>query len=96
MELEALKKLFSLADKQTKEGKFEQAIKTYKKIIKSAGEDNRAKHLAHWGIGDIYLNARETTDAEYHLKEALKIDPENPDYHYLLGCSYNYDNKTDK
>jgi tetratricopeptide (TPR) repeat protein len=93
---EQLKKLFTQADKETKRGNLQNAIKAYQEIVKISERDVRAKHIAFWGIGEIYLNAKEYEQAEYYLKEALKLAPDEPSYHYLLGCTYRYKNDIEK
>ena len=54
--IDKIEELFSKADNETKAGNFVKAIVIYEKIIKLAKKNKRAKHIAHWGIGEIYLD----------------------------------------
>ncbi|OVE80085.1 hypothetical protein BVY01_00915 [bacterium I07] len=88
--------LFQKADYETRDGNFQKAINHYQRILKLSSEDIRSQHLAHWGIGDIYLNQGQYEQAEHHLSKAVKLDPGQWMYRYLLGCTYTYMEEIDK
>jgi len=91
-----LETLFQNAEKATRSGKHGEAIGYYEKILEKSSPNASAHHLAHWGIGDIHLNAKDYSRAELHLKRAIELSPKAPNYHYLLGCCYTYIDETDK
>ena len=82
--------LFKTADHETREGNYEKAIEMYEKVIEICREDTPPVHLAHWGIGEIHLNNRRYQESRYHLSRALELEPNEPIYHYLLGCTFRY------
>jgi tetratricopeptide (TPR) repeat protein len=82
--------LFERAAEDTKTGRLESAIDAYRRILRQSDLKSKAQHLAHWGIGEIHLNRKEYDKAELHLKKALELKPDEPIYHYLLGCTYRY------
>ena len=85
-----LRNLFNSAAEATREGNHSQAIRVYEEILDLAPPNSEARHLAHWGIGDIHLNHQELSKAESHFLSAIEIKPNVADYHYLLGCCYTY------
>lgn len=90
-----LQNLFAIADQETKAGNFQAAIRAYQKILRQSEPGSQARHLAHWGIGEIQLNNKQYDKAEFHLKKALELKPDEPIYHYLLGCAYRYINNVE-
>lgn len=44
--------------------------------------------VAHYYLGKIYLQLRDYDQAVAHCKTAVKIQPENAEYHFCLGLSY--------
>jgi tetratricopeptide (TPR) repeat protein len=85
-----IRELFAKAGGEMKNGNVDLAIEIYDEILRVASPNSEAIHLAHWGIGDIHLNRKELTDAEFHFRCAIQLNPENADYHYLLGCCLTY------
>jgi len=85
-----IRHLFNSAAEATREGNHPQAIRIYEEILELAAPNSEARHLAHWGIGDIHLNRQELQKAENHLLKAIEIKPDEANYHYLLGCCYTY------
>ena len=85
-----LAELFRRADDATKRGNTDAAIRAYQAILENSEETAKARHLAHWGIGEIHLNAKRYDRAEFHLKKALELSPDEAIYHYLLGCTFKY------
>ena len=90
-----IEELFKTADYATKEGNYKKAIEIYDKVIEICMEGTPPVHLAHWGIGEIHLNNHRYKKAEYHLGKALELEPNEPIYHYLLGCTFRYMDKID-
>jgi len=88
-----VEKLFKAADHATREGNYEKAIEMYEKAIEICREDTPPVHLAHWGIGEIHLNNHRYEEARYHLSRAIELEPNEPVYHYLLGCTFRYMNE---
>ena len=94
--MKKLDELFHNAGEATRSGSFSEAIGFYEEILKLSSRDPKAQHLAHWGIGDIHLNHKNYPQAELHLKKAIELNPNEGNYHYLLGCNYTYTNEIDK
>ena len=94
--MDRIRRLFETADQETMKGNHSKAVEAYKEILRLAENDKRTQHIAHWGIGDIYLNNKQYSKAEYHLKKAVQLDPDEPIYNYLLGCTYTYLQETDR
>ncbi len=90
MDINRIGKLFQVANNETESGNYTRAIEAYHEIIDRYPEDERAVHMAYWGIGDIHLNNSAYEKAEYNFKKALELAPDQADYHYLLGCTYRY------
>lgn len=94
--MDRIAQLFKTADQETKKGNHTKAVEAYNEILRLSENDKRTQHIAHWGIGDIYLNTKQYSKAKYHLKKAVKLDPSESIYHYLLGCTYTYLNEIDR
>ena len=90
-----LKKLFAIADQETKAGHHKAAIQAYQQILNQSEPGSQAQHLTHWGIGEIHLNNKQYDKAEFHLKKAIELKSDEPVYHYLLGCTYRYINNVE-
>ena len=94
-----IRQLITIADQETRKGNFNKAIAAYEESIKLAEKDKenkRAVHISYWGIGDIYLNNKQYDKAEFYLKKAVDLSPDEAMYHYLLGCTYTYKKEIDK
>lgn len=87
--------LFEQASDATKCADFPAAIRAYQQIIGKSGVNSKAHHLAYWGIGEIHLNNGKYGEAKKYLKKALELSPDEPIYHYLLGCTYRYTDEID-
>jgi len=94
--MDKVSNLFKSADRETRNGNYPKAIEHYQEIIKLSQDDTKAQHLAYWGIGEIYLNNKQYDKAELYLIRAINLKPDEPIYHYLLGCTYTYINEIDK
>ena len=88
--------LFNIAESATKDNNFSRAIESYKEILNLSQADIRTQHIANWGIGEIYLNNKEYKKAELYLKRAVDLNPNDANYHYLLGCTYTYKKEIEK
>lgn len=71
------------------QGDYDKAIETYRYILIRYPDEPIAVEHANAYLGDIFLTLRELDAAETHIKKAINIKPEKPDYHYILGfiCS---------
>lgn len=94
--MDIIRSLFKSADRETKNGNYQKAIEHYQKILELSQDDIRTQHIANWGIGEIYLNTKQYDQAEHYLSRAVNLGPDQPVYHYLLGCAFTYQNKIDK
>ena len=79
--MDRIVRLFKIVDQETKEGNHIKAVEAYKEILRLSENDKRTQHIAHWGIGDIYLNKKQYIKAKYHLKKAVQLGPYEPIYH---------------
>lgn len=94
--MDTIGNLFESAVRETKNGNFQRAIEYYQEIIELSQDNIRDQHIANWGIGEIYLNNKQYDQAEFYLKRAINLKPDEPNYHYLLGCTYTYVNDIDQ
>lgn len=94
--MDKIGKLFELADQETKAGNYHRAIEFYKEALELSQGNKKEQHLAYWGIGEIYLNNKRYDKAKYYLTKAIELDPDEPIYQYLLGCTYTYTKEIDK
>ncbi len=77
--------LWQEANEHTSHGNFDRAIEIYRYILIRYGDNSLANENANAHLGDILLTLGQTDLAESHVRKALKYDPENHHYHYLLG-----------
>src|SRR5271157_3091532 len=67
------------------QGDYDKAIEIYKYVLVRYGHDPVANEYAHSYLADTYLTLRELDLSEHHIKEAISLNPNKPDYHYILG-----------
>jgi len=77
------------AEKLKTSGQFNEAIKMLQQIIVS--EHNFAE--AYEELADNYLSLREINRAEKALNQALHLNADSPNAHYLLGFLYSVEQK---
>jgi predicted Zn-dependent protease len=77
-------------------GNYDKAIEIYKYILVRYGDDDTAKEFANANLGDIYLTLHKLEQSETHIKKAIAICPDKPDYHYILGFVYTKRRQWDK
>ncbi len=94
--IDNIEELFRIAHNETRAGNLKKAVGLYKRIIELAKDDERAQHIAYWGIGEISLDDEQYAEAEYYLSKAIELAPYESSYHYLLGCTYSYTTEIDK
>lgn len=88
-----IERLFSQADRLVKNNDRQAAKECYEKILALEGleeTESLAAECAHWGLAEILISLREMDQAEDHLRQAIRINPEEPGYHTELGSLYNY------
>lgn len=82
--------LIEEADKLKNDGKHKEAIKICEKLL----SDDLNCTEAYEEIGDNYLSLREYDKAEKALRQAIKLNPNSANSHYLLGfvhsCTGNF------
>lgn len=71
------------------QGDYDKAVETYRYILIRYSDEPVAVEHANAYLGDIFLTLRKLNAAENHIKKAIALRPEKPDYHYILGfiCS---------
>ena len=77
-------------------GDHEKAIEIYKYILVRYGDEDVAVEFANAYLGDIYLTLRRLEESETHIKKALALCPDKPDYRYILGFVYTIRTQWDK
>ena len=76
-----LRKLFAIADQETKAGHHKAAIQAYQQILKQSELGSQAQHLAHWGTGErawietVFASALDIPDllSHHHSHEDGKL-----------------------
>lgn len=94
--MDKIENLFNKASLETNNGNFQAAISAYQNILELVDETEQAYHLSCWGIGEIYLNTRQISEAISYLSKAVELLPGHAHYQYLLGCAFTYDENIDK
>jgi len=71
------------------QGDYDKAIETYRYILIRYPDEPIAVEHANAYLGDVFLTLRMLDAAESHIKKAIALKPDKPDYHYILGfiCS---------
>jgi len=71
------------------QGDYGKAIETYRYILIRYSDQPVAVEYANAYLGDIFLTLRQLDAAEQHIKKAISIQPDKPEYRYILGfiCS---------
>ena len=72
--------LYFSAEKHKVLEEYQQALILYEKCISVNPEESSAYNE----LAKIYFNSKEWDNAEYYIKEAISLDPENKWYYYLL------------
>jgi tetratricopeptide (TPR) repeat protein len=70
------------------EGNFDKAIEIYGYVLLRYEDNQVAVESANAFLGDVYLTLGRLDLAESHTQKAISLNPEKPDYHYLLGFVY--------
>jgi tetratricopeptide (TPR) repeat protein len=94
--MDRISPLFEQASQNTIAGNFQAAINAYQDIMDLTAESEQAYHLSCWGIGEIYLNNRQISEAVFFLSKAVELAPRQAHYQYLLGCAFTYENSIDR
>jgi tetratricopeptide (TPR) repeat protein len=76
--------LYNLALAQYKQGKIPDAIDNFEKAI-SQDPSGRVTILSHGHLGKIYFDRENWQRAEYHFREATRLQPDNAQNQYNLG-----------
>ncbi|MER3445641.1 MAG: hypothetical protein C4291_01870 [Candidatus Dadabacteria bacterium] len=69
-------------------GHFKSAIPLIEKLLRLGRNSLTLKEFAYANLGHAYLSLRRFDKAEYCLKKAIKLNPRESRYHYLLGLAY--------
>ncbi len=86
IERKRLQQLFQEANDQVEARRYDQALDLYRRVLLLAGEeDELAAEYAHWGIGELSLCLGDYWTAIRSLRQALRINPLEAAYHFLLG-----------
>lgn len=69
-------------------GHFKSAIPLLEKLLRLGRNSLTHKEFAYGNLGHAYLSLRRFDKAEDCLKKAVKLNPQESRYHYLLGLVY--------
>jgi len=95
-DLSELQSIWDEARHHIESGNHDKAIEIYKYILLRYGDDAVAAEYANAYLADLYLTLQNPDLAESHIREAIKIKPENSGYRYILGFAYSYRKQWDK
>ena len=70
------------------QGDYDKAIDTYRYVLIRYADEPVAVEHANAYLGDVFLTLRNLDEAERHIKKAIGLAPERPDYRYILGFIY--------
>ncbi|MFW6134571.1 MAG: tetratricopeptide repeat protein [Elusimicrobiota bacterium] len=79
-----IEKSFKKGIEYSNEGKYDQAIKEFTKII--TNEKDYAN--AYFAMGIVYINKKMENEAEKLLEKAVELDPDNSRAHFVLARLY--------
>ena len=65
-----------------------------RKTVQRAMRTNKKLRLPYVDLGAIYLQQKNYKEAEANLRQAVALEPEQPDAHYQLGRLYQATGKT--
>jgi tetratricopeptide (TPR) repeat protein len=88
-----IEQLFAEADRLARHHGTHEAQDCYRRIIALAGIERRqplALECAHWALAQLLVQERDPTQAEGHLREAIRLNPREAGYRVELGSLLNY------
>lgn len=77
--------LLAAGEAAQKQGLFEEAIKTYNRVIALATGQPRIAAAAHLRIGNVYMAQRKFGNAEVAFQRAVELNPSDADGYNNLG-----------
>lgn len=77
--------LFESADRHFRQGKPLDSLFCYHNILQNLEASEKSMELAYWGAGESLMNLGLFGEAIGYLKEALKRNDQDFNYHYLLA-----------
>jgi Flp pilus assembly protein TadD len=94
-----VEKLFRQADRLAGAGDRSGAIQCYHELLALEGleqEDPLAAECAHWGLAELAVQNKDLTLAEIHLRQAIRLNPDEAGYHEELGVLHNHQSRFDE
>lgn len=79
---------FNLGDAQYKQGRFDEALKTYNQALTKT-KDNELKAKTYHNIGNALLKSKKLEESIAAYKKALKIKPDDMETKYNLSYALN-------
>ncbi|MCA1606166.1 MAG: tetratricopeptide repeat protein, partial [Acidobacteria bacterium] len=67
------------------QGRFEEAIRIYNRVIALSANQSRTAALAHHRIGNAYMAQRKFGNAQFAFERAVALDPTNAENYNNLG-----------
>lgn len=88
--------LFREADRLAGTGDRAGAIGCYRRLLDLEGlegEEPLVAECAHWGLAELAVQDKDLALAEAHLREAIRLNPDEAGYHQELGTLHNYQSR---
>ena len=92
-DLSELESIWDEARASIEQGDYHKAIEIYRYILIRYSDHRIAFEYANACLGDIFLTLRQIDAAEKHIKKAISLEPEKPDYRYILGFIYSIERR---
>lgn len=88
-----LESIWDEARSSIEQGDYKRAIETYQYVLLRYSDQPIAVEYANAYLGDIFLTLRQLDAAGNHIKKAISLEPEKPDYRYILGFVYSIERR---
>lgn len=91
-----VERLFGEADRLARAGDRSGAIRCYRVMLEIDGlerDQPLAAECAHWGLAELAAQNSDLAMAETHLREAIRLNPEEAIYHEKLGVVHSHQSR---
>ncbi len=79
--------LLHSAETHTREGRFDRAVRAYRRILRLTDHGDFAREIAHARLGDLHIGLHEPDSAIAHLRRAISLSGGEPEYALMLGVA---------
>lgn len=88
-----LRSIWDEARASIEQGEYDRAIEVYRYILIRYSDHPVAVEHASAYLGDIFLTLRQLDDVKKHVRKAIALEPEKPNYRYILGFIYSIEQR---